>query len=96
MNNRNNSALDALIWFWDWLGRFAFADMLTRNAENTEGSFLSALITNVVPIFSYQPQHTNVCFWYIPPSLRSLPDGEERRQRLHKVITPQSAAPLLS
>uniref|UniRef100_A0A669ERH4 Glutamate decarboxylase 1 n=1 Tax=Oreochromis niloticus TaxID=8128 RepID=A0A669ERH4_ORENI len=54
-------------------------------AENTEGSFLSALITNVVPIFSYQPQHTNVCFWYIPPSLRSLPDGEERRQRLHKV-----------
>uniref|UniRef100_A0AAX7VS71 Glutamate decarboxylase 1 n=1 Tax=Astatotilapia calliptera TaxID=8154 RepID=A0AAX7VS71_ASTCA len=48
-------------------------------------SFLSALITNVVPIFSYQPQHTNVCFWYIPPSLRSLPDGEERRQRLHKV-----------
>uniref|UniRef100_A0A669DBJ8 Glutamate decarboxylase 1 n=1 Tax=Oreochromis niloticus TaxID=8128 RepID=A0A669DBJ8_ORENI len=47
--------------------------------------YLQTLITNVVPIFSYQPQHTNVCFWYIPPSLRSLPDGEERRQRLHKV-----------
>uniref|UniRef100_A0A671YTG9 Glutamate decarboxylase 1 n=1 Tax=Sparus aurata TaxID=8175 RepID=A0A671YTG9_SPAAU len=47
--------------------------------------FLSALITNVVPIFSYQPQHTNVCFWYLPPSLRGLPDGEERRERLHKV-----------
>uniref|UniRef100_A0A672T699 Glutamate decarboxylase 1 n=1 Tax=Sinocyclocheilus grahami TaxID=75366 RepID=A0A672T699_SINGR len=31
------------------------------------------------------PQHTNVCFWYIPPSLRLLPDGEEKRQRLHKV-----------
>uniref|UniRef100_A0AAX7VCA0 Glutamate decarboxylase 1 n=1 Tax=Astatotilapia calliptera TaxID=8154 RepID=A0AAX7VCA0_ASTCA len=36
-------------------------------------------------VFKGEPQHTNVCFWYIPPSLRSLPDGEERRQRLHKV-----------
>uniref|UniRef100_A0A669DN89 Glutamate decarboxylase 1 n=1 Tax=Oreochromis niloticus TaxID=8128 RepID=A0A669DN89_ORENI len=36
-------------------------------------------------VFNGEPQHTNVCFWYIPPSLRSLPDGEERRQRLHKV-----------
>lgn len=45
------------------------------------------LITNVVPIFSYQPQHTNVCFWYLPPSLRNLPDGKNRRERLHKVRT---------
>ncbi|KAG9329826.1 hypothetical protein JZ751_028935 [Albula glossodonta] len=32
-----------------------------------------------------EPQHTNVCFWYIPPSLRGMPDCEERRERLHKV-----------
>lgn len=38
-------------------------------------------------LFINQPQHTNVCFWYIPPSLRSLPEGEERRERLHKVTT---------
>uniref|UniRef100_A0A8C6Q4Y0 Glutamate decarboxylase 1 n=1 Tax=Nothobranchius furzeri TaxID=105023 RepID=A0A8C6Q4Y0_NOTFU len=31
------------------------------------------------------PQHTNVCFWYLPLSLRHLPDGEEKRERLHKV-----------
>lgn len=43
------------------------------------------------PIFSYQPQHTNVCFWYLPPSVRALPDGEEKRERLHKVMTHQSA-----
>lgn len=54
--------------------------------------FLSALITNVVPIFSYQPQHTNVCFWYLPPSLRDLPDSEEKRERLHKVMPHQSAS----
>lgn len=40
---------------------------------------------NVVLISSRQPQHTNVCFWYFPPRLRGLPDGEERRERLHKV-----------
>ncbi|KAK1902532.1 Glutamate decarboxylase 1 [Dissostichus eleginoides] len=32
-----------------------------------------------------EPQHTNVCFWYIPPGLRGLPDGQERQERLHKV-----------
>uniref|UniRef100_A0AAQ4PKH9 Glutamate decarboxylase 1a n=1 Tax=Gasterosteus aculeatus aculeatus TaxID=481459 RepID=A0AAQ4PKH9_GASAC len=32
-----------------------------------------------------KPQHTNVCFWYIPPSLRDMPDGEERREKLHRV-----------
>uniref|UniRef100_A0A672J3M7 Glutamate decarboxylase 1 n=1 Tax=Salarias fasciatus TaxID=181472 RepID=A0A672J3M7_SALFA len=36
-------------------------------------------------VFQGEPQHTNVCFWYIPPSLRGLPDGAERRERLHKV-----------
>ncbi|TMS06396.1 Glutamate decarboxylase 1 [Larimichthys crocea] len=36
-------------------------------------------------VFNGEPQHTNVCFWYFPPSLRGLPDGEERRERLHKV-----------
>uniref|UniRef100_A0A671YR61 Glutamate decarboxylase 1 n=1 Tax=Sparus aurata TaxID=8175 RepID=A0A671YR61_SPAAU len=36
-------------------------------------------------VFNGEPQHTNVCFWYLPPSLRGLPDGEERRERLHKV-----------
>uniref|UniRef100_A0A4W6FU92 Glutamate decarboxylase 1 n=1 Tax=Lates calcarifer TaxID=8187 RepID=A0A4W6FU92_LATCA len=36
-------------------------------------------------VFNGEPQHTNVCFWYIPPSLRGLPDSEERWERLHKV-----------
>uniref|UniRef100_A0A8K9XCA4 Glutamate decarboxylase 1b n=1 Tax=Oncorhynchus mykiss TaxID=8022 RepID=A0A8K9XCA4_ONCMY len=33
-----------------------------------------------------KPQHTNVCFWYIPPSLRGLEhNSEEYREKLHKV-----------
>lgn len=35
-------------------------------------------------VFS-QPQHTNVCFWYLPPGIRYMEDKEERKKRLHKV-----------
>ncbi|KAF3858551.1 hypothetical protein F7725_011752 [Dissostichus mawsoni] len=36
-------------------------------------------------VFDGEPQHTNVCFWYIPPSLRGMPEGVERREKLHKI-----------
>ncbi|KAJ8369996.1 hypothetical protein SKAU_G00100240 [Synaphobranchus kaupii] len=32
-----------------------------------------------------EPQFVNVCFWFIPPSLRGVEDGEEYRERLSKV-----------
>ncbi|XP_065053236.1 acidic amino acid decarboxylase GADL1-like [Rhopilema esculentum] len=32
-----------------------------------------------------EPQCTNVCFRYIPPSLTNMPDGPEKMQRLHKI-----------
>ncbi|KAF3698857.1 Glutamate decarboxylase 1 [Channa argus] len=36
-------------------------------------------------VFKNKPEHSNVCFWYIPPSLRSLPPGPKRDTRLHQV-----------
>ncbi|RXM98754.1 Glutamate decarboxylase 1 [Acipenser ruthenus] len=36
-------------------------------------------------VFDGKPEHSNVCFWYIPPSLRELPNGQERSKRLHEV-----------
>ncbi|CAB1326597.1 unnamed protein product [Coregonus sp. 'balchen'] len=37
-------------------------------------------------VFQGVPQHTNVCFWYIPPSLRGLEhNSEEYREKLHMV-----------
>ncbi|XP_006208966.1 glutamate decarboxylase 2 [Vicugna pacos] len=36
-------------------------------------------------VFDGKPQHTNVCFWYVPPSLRVLDNNEERMSRLSKV-----------
>ncbi|XP_044064037.1 acidic amino acid decarboxylase GADL1-like isoform X2 [Siniperca chuatsi] len=32
-----------------------------------------------------EPEYTNVCFWYIPPSLRKLPEGPELWKKLHTV-----------
>uniref|UniRef100_A0A3Q2XVU2 Glutamate decarboxylase 3 n=1 Tax=Hippocampus comes TaxID=109280 RepID=A0A3Q2XVU2_HIPCM len=36
-------------------------------------------------LFFTQPEHSNVCFWYIPPSLRGMPPGTDRDKRLHQV-----------
>uniref|UniRef100_A0AAQ5ZW17 Glutamate decarboxylase like 1 n=1 Tax=Amphiprion ocellaris TaxID=80972 RepID=A0AAQ5ZW17_AMPOC len=32
-----------------------------------------------------EPEFSNVCFWYIPPSLKNLPDGPELYEKLHTV-----------
>uniref|UniRef100_A0A671X4Q5 Glutamate decarboxylase 2 n=1 Tax=Sparus aurata TaxID=8175 RepID=A0A671X4Q5_SPAAU len=44
--------------------------------------FLFALILS---LFFLYPQHTNVCFWYLPPGIRYMEDKEERKKHLHKV-----------
>nr|XP_020642344.1 glutamate decarboxylase 1-like [Pogona vitticeps] len=36
-------------------------------------------------VFDAEPELTNVCFWYIPPSLQQIPKGPERQKRLHQV-----------
>uniref|UniRef100_A0A8C5HSN8 Glutamate decarboxylase 2 n=1 Tax=Gouania willdenowi TaxID=441366 RepID=A0A8C5HSN8_GOUWI len=36
-------------------------------------------------VFDGKPQHTNVCFWYLPPGIRYMEDKEERKKHLHKV-----------
>ncbi|XP_060100269.1 glutamate decarboxylase 1-like isoform X1 [Heteronotia binoei] len=36
-------------------------------------------------VFDAEPELTNVCFWYVPPSLQQIPKGPEREQRLHQI-----------
>uniref|UniRef100_UPI00398ED79F glutamate decarboxylase 1-like n=1 Tax=Pristiophorus japonicus TaxID=55135 RepID=UPI00398ED79F len=36
-------------------------------------------------VFADKPEHTNVCFWYIPPSLQGLPANAEQDARLHQI-----------
>ncbi|KAK7153683.1 hypothetical protein R3I94_007158 [Phoxinus phoxinus] len=71
---------------WKSKGTIGFERHIDRCLELSE--YLYHKIKNregYEMVFQGEPQHTNVCFWYIPPSLRLLPDGEEKRQRLHKV-----------
>ncbi|TRY99848.1 hypothetical protein DNTS_021946 [Danionella cerebrum] len=71
---------------WKSKGTVGFEKHIDRCLELSE--YLYHKIKNregYEMVFQGEPQHTNVCFWYIPPSLRLLPDGEERKQRLHKI-----------
>uniref|UniRef100_A0A8C6SPR0 Glutamate decarboxylase like 1 n=1 Tax=Neogobius melanostomus TaxID=47308 RepID=A0A8C6SPR0_9GOBI len=52
----------------------AMAQYLTQQIKGREGFRLLM-----------EPEYTNVCFWYIPPSLRHLPDCPELWEKLHKV-----------
>lgn len=35
--------------------------------------------------FLLQPEYANICFWYIPPSLRDMEKGPEYWQQLNQV-----------
>ncbi|XP_073533633.1 glutamate decarboxylase 2 [Phyllobates terribilis] len=52
------------------------AEYLYNKIKNREGYEM---------VIEGKPQHTNVCFWYVPPSLRHMEDNEERMARLVKV-----------
>uniref|UniRef100_A0A8C8H7T3 Glutamate decarboxylase 2 n=1 Tax=Oncorhynchus tshawytscha TaxID=74940 RepID=A0A8C8H7T3_ONCTS len=47
--------------------------------------FRSFSSINIPSRDSHHPQHTNVCFWYLPPGMRYMEDKEEKKKRLHKV-----------
>ncbi|KAJ8385670.1 hypothetical protein AAFF_G00183830 [Aldrovandia affinis] len=32
-----------------------------------------------------EPEYANICFWYVPPSLRNEPEGKEFWDKIHKV-----------
>ncbi|XP_026999161.2 glutamate decarboxylase 1b [Tachysurus fulvidraco] len=71
---------------WKAKGTVGFEQHVDRCLEVSE--YLYNKIKNregYQMVFQGEPQHTNVCFWYIPLSMRNMLDGEERRERLHKV-----------
>uniref|UniRef100_A0A3B4ALS2 Glutamate decarboxylase 2 n=1 Tax=Periophthalmus magnuspinnatus TaxID=409849 RepID=A0A3B4ALS2_9GOBI len=39
-------------------------------------------------VFDGKPQHTNVCFWYLPPGVRYIEDKDEKKKQLHKQVAP--------
>uniref|UniRef100_H3C403 Glutamate decarboxylase 1b n=1 Tax=Tetraodon nigroviridis TaxID=99883 RepID=H3C403_TETNG len=45
-------------------------------------------------VFDSKPEHCNVCFWYIPPSVTCLPAGPEKEAKLHQ-LAPQIKARMM-
>ncbi|OCT74490.1 glutamate decarboxylase 1 [Xenopus laevis] len=50
--------------------------------------------SNFELVFNDKPECTNVCFWYIPPSLEHTPRDNEWKAKLHK-IAPQIKAHMM-
>ncbi|KAI4575247.1 hypothetical protein MJG53_020449, partial [Ovis ammon polii x Ovis aries] len=71
---------------WKAKGTVGFENQVNKCLELAE--YLYAKIKNreeFEMVFDGEPEHTNVCFWYIPQSLRGVPDSPERREKLHRV-----------
>uniref|UniRef100_A0A8C4Q4U5 Glutamate decarboxylase 1 n=1 Tax=Eptatretus burgeri TaxID=7764 RepID=A0A8C4Q4U5_EPTBU len=71
---------------WKAKGTVGFEAQINKCLE------LSEYLYNIVKkregyklVFNGEPEHTNVCFWYIPPSLRGMPPSEEWWQKLARV-----------
>ncbi|XP_039892906.1 glutamate decarboxylase 1 isoform X1 [Simochromis diagramma] len=75
------------LWLmWKAKGSDGFGSQVNKCLENAE--YLYDQLQKRAEfelVFKNKPEHSNVCFWYIPPSLRSLPPGPDRDRRLHQV-----------
>lgn len=49
-------------------------------------TLLSLLYDFIFPVLLFQPEHSNVCFWYLPKRVQNIPPGPERDRELHMVI----------
>lgn len=71
---------------WRAKGSDGFEAHINKNFDNAE-YFTDQIKSR--PDFELvvdQPECTNICFFYVPPSLQSLPrDSEEFKQKIHKV-----------
>ncbi|XP_038859072.1 glutamate decarboxylase 1-like [Salvelinus namaycush] len=75
------------LWLmWKAKGSEGFESQVNKCLENAEHLFDKLKQRpDFELVFKSKPEHSNVCFWYIPPSLRNMPPGSERNRRLHEV-----------
>ncbi|XP_040027458.2 glutamate decarboxylase 1 [Gasterosteus aculeatus] len=75
------------LWLmWKAKGSEGFGAQVNKCLENAEYLYDQLQRrTHFELVLKNKPEHSNVCFWYIPPSLRSLPPGPDRDARLHQV-----------
>uniref|UniRef100_A0A8C2X153 Glutamate decarboxylase 3 n=2 Tax=Cyclopterus lumpus TaxID=8103 RepID=A0A8C2X153_CYCLU len=74
------------LWLmWKAKGSEGFGSQVNKCLENAEYLYDQLLVVTGNLSFDHTPEHSNVCFWYIPPSLRGQPPGPDRDARLHQV-----------
>ncbi|XP_063779047.1 glutamate decarboxylase 1-like isoform X2 [Pseudophryne corroboree] len=75
------------LWLmWKAKGTCGFELQINRCLENAEYMYKQlSCRENFELVFPDAPEHTNVCFWYIPPSLRGIARDKEWNAKLHKV-----------
>ncbi|CDQ65649.1 unnamed protein product [Oncorhynchus mykiss] len=75
------------LWLmWKAKGSEGFESQVNKCLENAEHLFDKLKQRpDFELVFKSKPEHSNVCFWYIPPSLRNMSPGPERNRRLHEV-----------
>eukprot|EP00064_Thunnus_orientalis_P004386 superscaffoldBa00000396_g4397 len=75
------------LWLmWKAKGSEGFGSQVNKCLENAEYLYDQLQMrADFELVFKNKPEHSNVCFWYIPPSLRTLPPGPDRDTRLHLV-----------
>uniref|UniRef100_A0A8C5GGR0 Glutamate decarboxylase 1-like n=1 Tax=Gouania willdenowi TaxID=441366 RepID=A0A8C5GGR0_GOUWI len=75
------------LWLmWKAKGSDGFGSQVNKCLENAEYLYDQLKRNSDFQlVFKHKPEHSNVCFWYIPPSLRALQPGPDRDRRLHEV-----------
>ncbi|KAK9753802.1 Ion transport protein [Popillia japonica] len=73
-------------WFmWKAKGKEGFQKHIDKGFDNASFFVENIKDRDDFKVIIEEPQLTNVCFWYIPPSLQGCEDDPDYEHRLHKV-----------
>ncbi|KAG1969896.1 glutamate decarboxylase 1 [Pimephales promelas] len=75
------------LWLmWKAKGSEGFEAQVNHCLENGEYLYYKLKRrTDFQLVFKGKPEHSNVCFWYLPKRVQSIPPGPERDRELHLV-----------
>ncbi|XP_063076009.1 glutamate decarboxylase 1 [Engraulis encrasicolus] len=71
---------------WKAKGSMGFEAQINRCLDNAE--YLYDKLQSRADfqlVFKSKPEHSNICFWYLPHSVRNMQAGTERNNKLHTV-----------
>ncbi|XP_048867319.1 glutamate decarboxylase 1 [Brienomyrus brachyistius] len=82
------------LWLmWKAKGSEGFGSQVNWCLENAEYLFNKLeKRTDFELVCKTKPEHSNVCFWYLPPSIRTMARGPQRDSRLHEIAPKIKAA----